>query len=121
MAQVVSMLLTGSVKYMTHHKTSLWLENTKDLEAGDLSSYDNLPSPRILNTHLPYKMLPPNFLQKRSKLLYLCRNPKDVAVSFYNHLRKDHDMQYNGSWGAYLDLFTEGRGKLLRSQYCCAL
>lgn len=42
---------------------------------------------RFIKTHLPFKLLPHNVMERRSKVVYVARNPKDVVVSFY-HLNK---------------------------------
>ena len=58
----------------------------------DLESH---PSPRILTTHLPIPLLPKECLKGRC--IYVYRNPKDVAVSMYFHLKKtvaDFDMKF---------------------------
>ncbi|XP_054825786.1 cytosolic sulfotransferase 5-like [Prosopis cineraria] len=55
----------------------------------DLSSFQ---SPRLLSSHLPYVSLPESVKQSRCKIVYLCRNPKDVFVSlwhFMNRLRPE--------------------------------
>ncbi|CAG9584917.1 unnamed protein product [Danaus chrysippus] len=40
------------------------------------------PSPRFIKTHLPLSMLPPNLLNT-AKVIYVARDPRDVAVSYY--------------------------------------
>ena len=47
----------------------------------------DLLSPRIIKTHLAIDMLPKEVLEKKAKLIYVCRNPRDAVVSFYNHLK----------------------------------
>ncbi|XP_063055690.1 amine sulfotransferase-like [Engraulis encrasicolus] len=42
-----------------------------------------LSSPRLRVTHLPFKLLPAGLRQKKAKIIYLARNPKDVLVSYY--------------------------------------
>ncbi|NXP12870.1 ST3A1 sulfotransferase, partial [Thinocorus orbignyianus] len=56
-----------------------WLEyNDKNMD------YANLPSPRALATHLPYYLVPRDLRNKRARVIYVSRNPKDVMVSYYH-------------------------------------
>lgn len=41
--------------------------------------------PRLLKTHLSYDMLPKQVREKKPKIVYVTRNPRDAVVSFYNH------------------------------------
>ncbi|XP_026324770.1 estrogen sulfotransferase-like [Hyposmocoma kahamanoa] len=45
-------------------------------------SVDNAPSPRFIKTHLPLSLLPPKLLDT-AKVIYVARDPRDVAVSYY--------------------------------------
>ncbi|KAK3091937.1 hypothetical protein FSP39_023838 [Pinctada imbricata] len=78
------------------------------LEALSEDKYDALPSPRILNTHIDLGSWPQDFLKRKCKIIYLIRNPKDIAVSFYHH----HGIYsaYTGKWEHYLeDLYLSGK------------
>ncbi|XP_063825143.1 sulfotransferase 1B1-like [Ostrinia nubilalis] len=43
---------------------------------------DQAPSPRFIKTHLPLSLLPPSLLST-AKVVYVGRDPRDVAVSYY--------------------------------------
>jgi len=76
--------------------------------------FDALPSPRILKAHLPYKIVPKSANEdSKCKYIYVARNPKDVAVSFFNFVSslKLFDNGFNGPWEFYAKLFVEGNGK----------
>lgn len=49
---------------------------------------DNSPSPRLLATHIPYTSLPEFVLSSNYKIIYICRNPKDVLVSIWYFMAK---------------------------------
>ena len=52
-----------------------------------IAAIKQLPSPRIIKTHLPLQLLPPSVLQTPSvKIIYVTRNPRDVAVSLYHFM-----------------------------------
>ncbi|KAM3262908.1 hypothetical protein ACQJBY_053198 [Aegilops geniculata] len=57
------------------------LDNDVDAVAAELEA---LPSPRVLATHLPFSLLPTG----RSRVVYVCRDPKDVLVSSWLFTRK---------------------------------
>ncbi|KAI5010606.1 hypothetical protein ZWY2020_012743 [Hordeum vulgare] len=44
-----------------------------------------LPSPRLMNTHMPLRMMP---RAAPGKVVYVCREPKDMVVSLWHYLRR---------------------------------
>ena len=77
-------------------------------------NYNTLPSPRIVKTHLPYNIIPKSVKEdSKCKYIYIARNPKDVAVSFFNFetSMKCFGHGFNGPWEFYAKLFVEGNGK----------
>jgi len=75
-----------------------------------ISHAETLKSPRILCTHLPASMLPPDVL-KVAKVVIIARNVKDVCVSFYHHekLLKIHGMDTSISFEIYVKYFMDGK------------
>ncbi|XP_071115994.1 sulfotransferase 1A1-like [Haliotis cracherodii] len=71
--------------------------------------YADLQSPRILCSHLLMKHLPEDVLNKKIKVITVLRNPKDVAVSFYNFLKKLPLVRYKGQWKNFLNPLFQGK------------
>lgn len=42
-----------------------------------------LPKTQLFQTHIPFTSLPESIVDSQCRILYLCRNPKDVFVSMY--------------------------------------
>lgn len=76
--EIVYMVMKEAAEYDTNPKEQSMLEwQTPE-------SLASLPSPRVLNGHmLPYH-LPKQVVPKKVKVIHVMRNPKDVAVSFFN-------------------------------------
>uniref|UniRef100_A0ACD5VD03 Uncharacterized protein n=1 Tax=Avena sativa TaxID=4498 RepID=A0ACD5VD03_AVESA len=49
-----------------------------------------LPSPRLVNTHMPHALLPQSLVDCGSRVVYICREPKDMVVSMWHYLRTVH-------------------------------
>ncbi|XP_049742130.1 sulfotransferase 1E1-like [Elephas maximus indicus] len=60
-----------------------FLECKNEEHFDGIKQLENMASPRIVKTHLPPEYLPVSFWEKNCKMIYLCRNVKDVAVSYY--------------------------------------
>lgn len=78
-----------------------------------IKSINKLPSPRFIKTHLPLPLLPKSIQDEGCKLIYITRNPKDVAVSFFYFLKMLTVTDYQGT-------FKELVGKLVKDElpYC---
>lgn len=65
---------------------------------------EQIPSPRFIKSHFPFSLLP-NILESGCKIVYVARNPKDVAVSWY-HLNKAIKTQgYIGDFETFWNYF----------------
>ncbi|KAI5646492.1 sulfotransferase domain-containing protein [Phthorimaea operculella] len=65
-----------------------------------------LPSPRFIKSHLPLSLLPPGLLDT-AKVVYVARDPRDVAVSFYHHNRLFTCHGYIGDFKTYWNFFIK--------------
>ncbi len=68
-------------------------------------------APRLIKSHLPGQLLPPGVWDKKIKMVYVIRNPKDVVVSLYYHYKAIYP---NLSIGLddVIDRFMKGTSKL---------
>ena len=98
------MLQKGELKDTVSYQPPL-LELSRD----DLVT--QLPSPRILTSHLIPTSVPQAIFPKRSKVILLYRNPKDTAVSLYYHMQKMPGTDYKVSWNCHVEAFMTGSGE----------
>ncbi|KAG0524530.1 hypothetical protein BDA96_07G219500 [Sorghum bicolor] len=111
-------IVTGDVDDDHHHP--LLSSNPHDLvpflELPDrtlrpVAELEALPSPRLLCTHLPPALLPPGMLTTSSRAVYLCRDPKDVFVSYWHHVVQTLRHESGGGLVEFdkaFELFCEG-------------
>ncbi|XP_051781574.1 sulfotransferase 6B1-like isoform X3 [Erpetoichthys calabaricus] len=74
----------------------------------NLQVFSNMPSRRILGTHLHPDNLPKSFIEKKVKILAMIRNPKDTAVSYYHFQYNNPVMGFNYTWDEFFSIFIEG-------------
>ncbi|NWZ34667.1 ST2B1 Sulfotransferase, partial [Brachypodius atriceps] len=65
-------------------------------------------TPRLLTTHLPARIMAPALQRSKAKVIYVARNPKDVAVSFYHFHHLAKFLPDPSSFDAFLTQFLEG-------------
>eukprot|EP00095_Tigriopus_kingsejongensis_P000239 maker-scaffold55_size446313-snap-gene-3.26 protein:Tk00239 transcript:maker-scaffold55_size446313-snap-gene-3.26-mRNA-1 annotation:"hypothetical protein DAPPUDRAFT_55135" len=68
----------------------------------------SMPSPRVIKSHLPLCLLPPDLLD-RCKVVYVARTPKDCCVSYFHHEQLVPIHGYAGDFKSYAKLFKQGR------------
>ncbi|XP_055072256.2 sulfotransferase family 5A, member 1 [Misgurnus anguillicaudatus] len=64
--------------------------------------------PRIITTHLPYDLLAPALRDSNAKVIYVARNPKDVAVSYYHFHKMANFLPDPGTFSEFLSDFLKG-------------
>uniref|UniRef100_A0ACD5XG25 Uncharacterized protein n=1 Tax=Avena sativa TaxID=4498 RepID=A0ACD5XG25_AVESA len=70
-----------------------------------VAELEELASPRLLSTHLPVTLLPPSVSGLGCRVVYLCRNPKDVLVSLWHFIKKVNE---NYTIDKAFELFSKG-------------
>ncbi|KAL6613769.1 hypothetical protein ACP70R_036039 [Stipagrostis hirtigluma subsp. patula] len=69
--------------------------------------FETLSSPRILAAHMPVSLLPESILACGCRLVYMCRDPKDVFVSWWhfdNRIRRGKEIDLEDAF----NMFCEG-------------
>jgi hypothetical protein len=97
------MLLKQRDEYIEKTKETAFLEFVEDL-----NEVEKITSPRVLNTHLPYRWFPKAHTDNKGKIIHVTRNPKDVFVSYFyfsKNFGKDVD------WNTYYNETIIGPGK----------
>ncbi|XP_044731509.1 luciferin sulfotransferase-like [Chrysoperla carnea] len=103
-----------------------WLEGTTQFDLRDASNalpsffYNEFftnsleyvrkkPHPRFIKTQLPWDLLPRQIRtgERKPKIIYVYRNPKDTCVSFYHHYV--NIKSFGGDFNDFVELFLNGR------------
>ena len=70
-----------------------------------------------MKTLLRYNIIPKGANEEtQCKYIYIARNPKDVAVSYFHFNEKVnvYGTGYNGPWEFYFNLFLDGKGEFVK-------
>ncbi|XVF30723.1 hypothetical protein REPUB_Repub16aG0083100 [Reevesia pubescens] len=77
------LLSLGPHQLVRFFEFDLYLNNpSPDLENSSLYQ------PRLFSTHIPYASLPTSIKHSNSKIVYICRNPMDMFISFWTFSNK---------------------------------
>lgn len=64
---------------------------------------ESLPDPRAIKTHLDRQLFPASVDQQKPKIVYVCRDPRDLCVSLFFHSQKLDG--YTGNFDDFVHLF----------------
>ncbi|XP_067930386.1 sulfotransferase 1A1-like [Watersipora subatra] len=87
---------------------SFFMTKSSDVEEGELVGVEGADSPRIIITHLPWTLLPPNVREGRVKTINCLRNPKDVLCSMYPFYKKLGYILPTTEWQEFIEWFIQG-------------
>lgn len=95
----------GTLRSHLHWLESSW---TYPRASEEIAS---LPAPRIFKSHMPSHMaLGGDPANSAGRYIYIARNPKDVAVSYFHfESEKAWSGYYNGPWEHWLKILLEGK------------
>ena len=82
-----------------------WLETLPHRPNGMLEFLKTMPRRRLFTSHLPHPLMP-HLNNTTAKIVYVARNPKDVAISTYFHDQSKSG--YEGTWEEHFQLFLKG-------------
>lgn len=85
-----------------------FLECRKEDALNGVKQLKEMASPRLVKTHLPPELLPASFWEKNCKIIYLCRNAKDVAVSYYYFFKMVPVHPNPGTFSEFVEKFMDG-------------
>lgn len=80
----------------------------------NMDKIDKMTSPRVIKTHLPTYILPPQMLDS-CKVIYVARNPKDAIVSFFYFHKLVKLCTFTGDMEQFAEYFMDN--KLLWTPY----
>ncbi|KAK7497617.1 hypothetical protein BaRGS_00011012, partial [Batillaria attramentaria] len=102
---MVTMLLDGTTEIppVLNDNTYIYMDH-----AGSKKQLPPPVKPRALWSHLRFRYLPRDVTEKKVKLVYITRNPKDVFVSQFCYLKNFSDkMGYAGTWPQFFEVMLE--------------
>ncbi|XP_073700460.1 amine sulfotransferase-like [Garra rufa] len=71
------------------------------------TDYNTRPSPRLFSSHLLQPLMP-KMLQRKGKVIYVMRNPKDVVVSYFHFSNKMKNLDSSENFDEMLEKFFTG-------------
>ncbi|XP_078662474.1 sulfotransferase 1A2-like [Branchiostoma floridae x Branchiostoma belcheri] len=109
--RIVSLLHFGGDVSKTDQKEQDELVPYFEQKCGDSATFRKLPeapSPRLLKSHLNFCHAPVQLTQGKGKVIYVARNPKDVAVSYYHFHFMVTTLKNPTSWEQFVLDFVNG-------------
>ncbi|XP_029946018.1 amine sulfotransferase-like [Salarias fasciatus] len=95
-------LAGGLNEYPNNMEQMPWLEFCEGQD------YSKRPSPRLFSSHLIPSFLPSGLKEKKAKIIYVMRNPKDNIVSYFHFSRKCSTLDSPNSFEQFLDEYLTG-------------
>ncbi|XP_006839969.1 PREDICTED: amine sulfotransferase-like [Chrysochloris asiatica] len=71
--------------------------------------YYTRPSPRLFSSHIPYYLAPKGLKNKKPKIIYIYRNPKDVLISYFHFTKLMAVLEDVHSIEQFMRRFLDGK------------
>lgn len=108
MQEIVPLIMSGgdpaSVESLPNWDRVPWLEEQRAI----ILNLEQRPSPRMFSTHYRYNMMPPSFFERKPKVIYVMRNPKDVFTSAFHYYDITSFLVKPGPQSEFLHKFLDG-------------
>jgi len=116
--QIIHLLRNnGEQGDLTFAQTIPWLETItseilgpREAPGHTLETINALPSPRFFKTHATVQDLPRGTASEL-KVIYVARNPKDIACSLYHHARSKPEFGVTASFSDFLQVYVDGKAE----------
>lgn len=71
---------------------------------------EQMQSPRTVKAHAHYDFLPEQLQNGKGRIIYLCRNPKDIITSYYNLMQWLDEVELDEfkTWNSFFQAFVDG-------------
>nr|XP_048281053.1 amine sulfotransferase-like [Myodes glareolus] len=103
-----------SLIYFEGHRNNT--ENLQTMDRAPFFEYNirnvdftKMPSPRIFSSHLLYYLVPKVLKNKKVKILYIYRNPKDVMISYFHFSNLMIILEASDTVEMFMQEFLDGR------------
>ncbi|KAM9345584.1 amine sulfotransferase-like [Symphorus nematophorus] len=93
----------GLNEYPNNMEQMPWLEFLEGREP-----YCLRPSPRLFSSHLTPALMPPGLKDKKGKIIYVMRNPKDNIISYYHFSKACAHVETASSFEQFLEDYLAG-------------
>ncbi|XP_023149013.1 amine sulfotransferase [Amphiprion ocellaris] len=93
----------GLNEYPNNLEQMPWLEYKEGRQ-----DYTLRPSPRLFASHLTPTLMPPGLKEKKGKIIYVMRNPKDNIVSYYHFSSVFTALQVPKNFEEFLEQYLTG-------------
>ncbi|XP_044034963.1 sulfotransferase family 2, cytosolic sulfotransferase 2 [Siniperca chuatsi] len=107
--EIVPLIMSGgdpaSVETIPNWDRVPWLEENR----ASVLNLEQRPSPRMFSTHFQYNMMPPSFFERKPKVIYVMRNPKDVFTSSFHYYGMASFLVNPGPQSEFLRKFLHGK------------